>query len=96
MKILVFGASGKTGKHVVEQALEAGHSVTAFVRDPTKLPSSHPNLRLIQADVLEAAQVEQAMPGVEAVISALGPGKNSPPDLSGLPDTSSRPCRSTG
>jgi len=81
MKILVFGASGKTGKHVVQQALEAGHSVTAFVRDPAKLTSSHPNLSVFRGDVLEAAQVEQAMSGMDAVISALGPGKNSPPDL---------------
>jgi uncharacterized protein YbjT (DUF2867 family) len=42
MKILVFGATGKTGKLVVQQALENGFDVTAFVRDPAKM-INHPN-----------------------------------------------------
>ena len=40
MKILVMGASGKTGHEVVRQALAAGHEVTAFVRDPSRLERS--------------------------------------------------------
>ena len=81
MNILVFGASGKTGKLVVEQALAAGHTVTAFVRDSSKLTLSHSNLKVIKGDVLDPASVEGAMAGIDAVISALGPNKASPPDL---------------
>ena len=42
MKILVVGATGGTGKHVVGQALEAGHDVTLFPRDPAKIGREHP------------------------------------------------------
>ena len=73
MKIIVFGASGGTGLEIVKQALEAGHSVTAFVRNPVKLGITHPDLRLFQGDVLDAAAVENAVAGQDAVISALGP-----------------------
>ena len=43
MKLVVFGASGATGRQIVEQALAAGHEVTAFVRNPAHLPSSIPS-----------------------------------------------------
>ena len=41
MKLVIFGASGKTGSELVKQALEKGHSVTAFVRDPSRISSKH-------------------------------------------------------
>ena len=47
MNIIVFGASGKTGKLVVEQALTLQHKVTAFVRNPTKLQINHTNLPVL-------------------------------------------------
>ena len=72
MNLLIFGATGGTGRQLVEQALEAGHTVTAFVRTPAKLPLQHPNLRLVQGNVLDYASVLAAMPGQEAVLSALG------------------------
>ena len=37
MRLTIFGATGKTGKHLVRQALEAGYEVTAVARDPSKL-----------------------------------------------------------
>lgn len=72
MKVLVFGATGGTGRQIVEQALAQGHTVTAFVRTPAKVDLSHPNLTLFQGDVMDAAAVERAMVGQEAVLSALG------------------------
>lgn len=81
MNIIVFGASGGTGLKIVEQALTAGHTVTAFVRTPAKLALKHPGLRLFQGDVLDEAAVEAALVGHEAVISALAPTRPLVPRL---------------
>ena len=78
MKIAVFGATGRTGIHIVQQALEAGHEVVALARTPAKLSISHPHLKIVQGDIYHAAQVEQTVKVVEAVISALGPTSNQP------------------
>jgi putative NADH-flavin reductase len=73
MNIIVFGATGATGKPVVEQALAAGHHVTAFVRTPSKVPFDHPNLRVQAGQVTTDQQaVTAAVAGHDAVISALG------------------------
>ena len=72
MKIIIFGATGGTGRHLVEQAIGEGHAVTAFVRSPEKLEVSHENLRVIQGDALAYASVESAIQGHDAVICALG------------------------
>ncbi len=81
MKIIVFGATGGTGREVVRQALEAGHDVTAFVRDPAKVAIQHPKLILAKGDVMDAAAVEKAVAGHEAVISALGPSRPPVPGM---------------
>lgn len=73
MKLVVFGASGGTGKCVVEQALGSGHDVTAVVRDPSRMQLHHDRLRVIRADVFESEEIESALVGAGAVISALGP-----------------------
>jgi len=78
VRIAAFGATGRTGKHVVEQALAAGHEVVAFVRTPAKLGIEHARLTVVQGDVQDKAQVSQAIAGVDAVISALGPTENKP------------------
>src|SRR5947207_2701559 len=72
LRVLVIGATGGTGRQLVQQALEQGHQVTAFVRDPSKLKMEHANLRIVQGDVLDYASVEPAMRGQSAVLSALG------------------------
>jgi putative NADH-flavin reductase len=72
MKVLVFGASGATGHNLVSQALEKGHHVRAFVRDPSKLKLEHKNLTIFQGDVSNYQQVEDAVKDQEVVISALG------------------------
>jgi putative NADH-flavin reductase len=77
MKLTVFGATGGTGKLVVEQALAAGHEVTALARDPGKLPQ-HPKLRVVKGSLADASAIEAAVSGSDAVISALGPRSNDP------------------
>lgn len=74
MNVLIFGASGRTGRAVVREALARGHSVSAFVRDPAKLLAGHPALRVIRGDVGDAAAVAQAVPGHDVVVSTLGVG----------------------
>lgn len=78
MKIAVFGASGKTGILVVYQALNQGHAVTAFARQPSKVTIRHKNLRVIQGDILEPEKVLAAVEGQDAVICTLGVDKNRP------------------
>ena len=76
MDVLVFGASGATGSEVVKQALDRGHSVRAFVRNPGKFQIRHARLALVVGDVTEYASVERAVRGANAVISALGSGNS--------------------
>jgi len=76
VKVLVFGASGGTGKELVKQALAQGHMVTAFVRDPSRLEITHACLTVATGDVVDSARVEQTVRGQDAVISALGAGKS--------------------
>ncbi|HEX5235554.1 MAG TPA: SDR family oxidoreductase [Silvibacterium sp.] len=71
MKIVIFGATGGTGRALVKQALAAGHEVTAFVRDPSKF-APEPRLRVAVGDALDGDTVRNAVAGQEAVISALG------------------------
>ena len=71
-RILIFGATGGTGKELVAQALQRGHDVTAFVRDPGKLAVSHAHLRVQQGDLQEPETVRAAIPNHQAVLSALG------------------------
>jgi putative NADH-flavin reductase len=72
MKVLIFGSTGSVGREVVKQALQQGHSVTAFARDPAKLDFKHENLKIVRGDVMDFASVESAMQGQEAVFAALG------------------------
>ena len=72
MKLLVFGATGGTGRQCVDQALSQGQQVTAFVRQPAALTAQHPNLTIIQGDITDQDVVQRAIPGHDVVISALG------------------------
>ena len=75
MKIIVFGATGGTGKEIVRQAVDQGHTVTAFVRDPSLLipPSGlSEGLRLFKGDIFDPVAVSEAIDGQRAVLSALG------------------------
>ncbi len=74
MKVLVIGASGTIGQHLVQQSLKEGHQVTAFCRDPSRL-DAHPNLVPFAGDAGVYADVLSAMNGQETVIIVLGSGK---------------------
>jgi uncharacterized protein YbjT (DUF2867 family) len=76
MNLVVLGATGRTGRLVVEQALAAGHTVTALVRSPEKLTTGNPNLRVITGQATDTSAVSRALEGADAVISTLG-GKGS-------------------
>ena len=72
MKLSVLGAAGATGIPLVEQALAAGHGVTALVRSGQKLTITNPNLQVVECDATDRAAVSEAMNGGDAVISVLG------------------------
>jgi putative NADH-flavin reductase len=75
VKILLFGATGATGRHVLAQALAKGHTVTAFVREPSRLADRDERMRVIVGDTTrDAPAVADAMPGQDAAVSALGRG----------------------
>src|SRR5260221_10726888 len=71
MHLMVLGATGRTGGHVLDLALAGGHDVTAFVRSPDKVVPK-PRLRVIGGDPLTGSGLEDALDGCDAVISTLG------------------------
>ncbi|ULL18386.1 NAD-dependent epimerase/dehydratase family protein [Paenibacillus sp. H1-7] len=78
MKLVIFGATGGTGRQVAVQALEKGHKVTAVVRKPEALDLRHDNLEVIQGDVLHPPSIREAISGKDAVLSALGVTHRNP------------------
>lgn len=72
MQLVVFGASGPTGRLVTRQALAEGHRVTAVTRHPEAFPVSGAGLRVAGADVLDAAAVHDVVAGHDAIVSTLG------------------------
>jgi putative NADH-flavin reductase len=72
MNIFIAGANGGIGRQAVEQALQAGHRVTALVRNPAKLQLMHPNLNIIKGDIMLPESFADEMAGQQIVLSALG------------------------
>jgi putative NADH-flavin reductase len=72
VKLLVFGATGGTGRQCIDQALAQRLQVTAFVRQPAALAVQHPDLTIIQGDITDQDAVQRAIPGHDVVMSALG------------------------
>src|ERR1700730_12418542 len=79
MNILVLGAAGKTGRDVVDQAIAAGHTVTAFVRDPGKVGRN--DVAVAAGDARSVDDLRTALSGQDAVISTLGSGLNAEQQL---------------
>ena len=79
MKIVVFGSTGDTGIELIKQAIQRGHEVTAFARDPSKISLSDSKLRIVKGDVLDLKAVTAAVAGAQAAISALGVRLGQPP-----------------
>ncbi|MFJ8108220.1 NAD(P)-dependent oxidoreductase [Streptomyces sp. NPDC096132] len=74
MKLLILGATGPTGRHLVDLALRSGDSVTAFVRNPAALGDLADRVTLATGDATSQRDVSAAVAGRDAVISALGAG----------------------
>ncbi|HUE75327.1 MAG TPA: SDR family oxidoreductase [Chloroflexota bacterium] len=79
--IVVFGSTGRTSRHLINQALANGYNVTAFARDTARLPTGDQNLKVAQDDIRDPRQVEEAIKGQDAVLSALGQTPGSSPDV---------------
>ncbi|KAI8983383.1 NAD-P-binding protein [Trametes punicea] len=82
MHLLILGGTGPCGLQLIEQALERNHSIVVYVRSPQKLPStlaSDPKVTIVEGQLTDAEKLSEAMNGVHAVLSALGPAvKNGP------------------
>lgn len=72
MKLTVFGATGGIGQEIVRQALDAGHHVTAVVRNPAGLTVRGDALEVVRADLADPEDVRPAVAGRDAVLSGLG------------------------
>src|SRR5437016_579908 len=75
MKLFVIGATGRTGREIVQQALERGHYVTAFVRSPESVILRNDRLTVLKGDAMDENQLFEAMQNHDAALSALGPRK---------------------
>jgi len=87
MKIVIFGASGKTGTILTKQALAAGHQVTAYIRRAGSISEQHPNLKVMLGNLNDKAKLNEAIAGADACISTLGGNsltKHSPEILTGI------------
>ena len=80
MKLFVIGANGRTGTEIVDLARTRGHQVTAFVRSPEKLAhavaqraDASGSLTIVRGDPLRPDSIAAALPGHDAVLSAIGP-----------------------
>ena len=68
LHILVYGATGKVGTHVVDEALQRGHHVTAVSRDPSRITQQHDNLAAVSGDLLDARSIEQLVQDKDVII----------------------------
>jgi putative NADH-flavin reductase len=78
MKIALIGASGFVGSHLLTEALNRGHQVTAIVRHPEKITVSNTDLQVKKGDVLQQESVASLVAGHDIVVSAYNPGWGNP------------------
>lgn len=81
MKLAVFGATGRTGIPLVEQALDRGHTAVAHTRSPEKLAIEHDRLSVVVGDAYTGEGVHEAVTGADALVSVLGQSDDGPDDL---------------
>lgn len=79
--IALFGATGKTGRRVLDRALAAGHTVRALARNPAAIAITSPLLTVVPGDVRDPAAVAATVRGADVVLSLFGQVKGSPPTL---------------
>ena len=87
MRILVLGATGRTGGKLVAAALAAGHDVSALVRDPERLGQEAGHLRIVTGTAEDTQAMERACAGQQAVLCALGPRSPRESRLKECPQT---------
>jgi putative NADH-flavin reductase len=68
LDIVIYGATGEVGSHVVREALDRGHHVTAVSRNPAKVEMQHANLSVVKGDLLDRASVDETVAGQDVVI----------------------------
>ena len=76
MRLLILGGTGPAGLQLIQQALEANHILVILARSPHKLPqdvSDNPSVTIIEGQLTDAEVISQAVKGVHAILSALGP-----------------------
>jgi len=78
VNVIVFGATGDTGRWIIRRAVQEGHDVTAFVRDPGRMRVVQDRVKVARGDVLDATAVDGAVAGQDAVLSALGSTARNP------------------
>jgi putative NADH-flavin reductase len=71
LEILVYGATGKVGTYIVDEALARGHNVTAVSRDPSQIEKQHPNLAAAAGDLLDPESIAQLLSGKDVVITSV-------------------------
>jgi uncharacterized protein YbjT (DUF2867 family) len=81
MEIAVFGATGRTGHPVCEQALERGHEIVVHARSPERVPFANDRVTIVEGNAYTGDGVPEAVDGVDAVVSVLGQSSDSPDDL---------------
>jgi putative NADH-flavin reductase len=96
LRIALFGASGRLGSRIAEEALARGHHVTALVRNPDQMASIHPELRVVRGDVTDPVQVEVAARNHDVVASAISPPEEDPGVLVEAAQSLLSGVRSTG
>jgi putative NADH-flavin reductase len=73
MKLSLFGATGPTGKHLIEEALKQGYRLSVYTRDARKLEAFAGRLEIVVGDLQDREAIARCIQGADAVISALGP-----------------------
>ncbi len=71
MKITLFGATGKTGRYLIDEGLKRGMDMTVFAR--TNSPFENANVRVVRGELTDRVSLREAISGSDAVLSALGP-----------------------
>lgn len=88
MKIALFGATGPTGKYLINEALKQGHDLSVYTRDANKLKEFEGRIEVVVGDLKNADAIERCVQGTDAVISALGPNsfksKETRPVMNGV------------
>jgi len=74
MKVVIFGATGFSGKAILDETLKQGYEVTILVRDKTRININHENLTVIKGDVMNAKTIALLLSNKDAVIQCLGIG----------------------